>query len=82
MSEGRRATDTWPAKVGGGVMVLGLVYSVAAWGLPLVGRPERVEMLEQSQPAMLLMTCVMYRESGHATSLPAVCDQVLSRGGR
>ena len=76
MSEGRRETDTWPAKVGGGVVVLGLVYSVAAWGLPLVGLPERVEMLEQSQPALLYMTCLTFRDS-HPNQMPAVCAQAI-----
>ena len=69
------------ARVGAVGVLVGMVYSVAAWGVPLVGLPRRVDALEASQPALLYMTCVMYRDT-HGNSLPAVCDQAISRGPR
>lgn len=81
MSEGRRATDAWPAKVGVLVILLGAAYSVAAWGLPLVGLPKRVEAIEAAQPTLLFISCISFRDT-HPQQLPALCDQAISRGPR
>lgn len=78
---GRRSSDSWPAKVGIIVVLAGMVYSVAAWGLPLVGLPARVEALEATQPTLLFISCISFRDS-HPAQLPAVCDQAISRGPR
>lgn len=78
---GRRSTDSWVARITVGILIGGMVYSVAAWGLPLVGLPKRVEALEAVQPAQLFMSCVNFRDT-HPAQLPAVCDNAISRGPR
>lgn len=76
---GRRSTDAWVAKAGGLAVILAFVYSVAAWGVPLVGLPRRVEALEATQPDLLYMACLSFRDA-HANQLPASCDRAISRG--
>lgn len=80
-NNGRRSADSWATKVGGIVILLGTVYSVAAWGIPLAGLPKRVEQLEQEQPALLYMACLSFRDS-HPNQMPAVCEQAISRPPR
>jgi uncharacterized membrane protein YagU involved in acid resistance len=69
------------ARISAVILIAGMVYSVAAWGLPLVGLPKRVDALEAVQPAQLFMSCVNFRDT-HPAQLPAVCDQAISRGPR
>jgi hypothetical protein len=78
---GRRTSDTWLAKASAVIAIAGMVYAVAAWGVPLVGLPRRVDVIEATQPTLLFIACVNFRDS-HPAQLPAVCDQAISRGPR
>lgn len=77
----RRSTDSWTTRIGATVLIAGMVYSIAAWGVPLVGLPARVEVLEATQPTLLFISCVSFRDS-HPGQLPALCDQAISKGPR
>jgi hypothetical protein len=85
---GRRSGDLWLSRSVKLVVVTGGIVASLAFANRIMTNVDkisaldtRVTSLEQSVPAVLLMTCVMYRDS-HPTSLPAVCDQAISRAVR
>lgn len=67
------------AKVSAVIAIIGMVYAVAAWGIPLAGLPKRVDAIEVIQPDLLYMGCLTFRDA-HPNQLPASCDRAISRG--
>lgn len=65
--------------------ILSACSTVAWYGVPLVGMPARVTLLEEARretdPVMLLMTCGLYRKA-YPDQVPALCDKVISSQGR
>lgn len=79
--------DRWLSRVVNFFAVVGALSTVAFYGVPMIGVPARVEVLEQDQrarretdPVMLLMTCGLYRKA--YPDVPALCDKAISTQGR
>lgn len=59
--------------------ILGALWTLAVYGVPLAGMPSRVEALEKVTPALLYMTCVNFGEKHSPNEIPAACSQATRR---